>query len=48
MVNVDIFFKLFVNFVLNIAAARANSKSQFVQQSAQFVPKQLLQYKLQL
>jgi len=37
------FFKQFVNFILNIFAVRANSKFQFMQQSAKFVPKWLLQ-----
>jgi len=30
IINVDIFFKQFVNFVLNIFGVRANSKFQFV------------------
>jgi len=29
-INVDIFFRRFANFVLNISAVRANSKFQFV------------------
>ena len=46
ILNDDIFFERFVNFVVNtFAVLRANSKFQFVQQSAKFIPKHLLQNK---
>jgi len=41
--NVDIFLKRFVNFVLNILQlVQIRNSSSFVQQSAKFIPKQLL------
>ena len=46
IINVDIFFKRFVNFLLNnLQFAETRNSSSLVRQSAQFILKQLLQNK---
>jgi len=41
-INVDIFFKRFVNFVLNILAVRAKSKFQFVRAAVSKIHSQIV------
>jgi len=48
MLNVDIFFKRFVNFVIFFLFVQIRNSSSLVQESAKFIPKQLLQNTPQL